>query len=115
MEVVKKHFRPEFLNRIDDQVIFNPLGKEQVSNIALMQLEELKRRLHEQDLEIEFDQKLIDYVSSVGYDPLYGARPIKRAVKNVITDPLAEILISGKFKPKSEIAAKLQDHKAVFE
>jgi ATP-dependent Clp protease ATP-binding subunit ClpB len=113
-DAVKKHFRPEFLNRIDDQVIFNPLDQEQVADIALMQLKVLRDRLKQQDLEITFSDELIKHIAQVGFDPLYGARPVRRAVKSLIIDPLAKEIIAGRFKPNSYIVADIVSEQIEF-
>ncbi|MCB0878459.1 MAG: AAA family ATPase, partial [Thermoleophilia bacterium] len=99
MADVRAHFRPEFLNRLDELVIFEPLGKEQLREIVEIQLERLGRRLQERDLQLEVSGAAKDLVARVGYDPVYGARPLKRAIQRLLENPLAQRLLGGDFMP----------------
>ncbi|MBQ9579305.1 MAG: AAA family ATPase, partial [Ottowia sp.] len=100
---VKQHFRPEFLNRIDESVIFHALGSEHIAAIAKIQLGVLDARLHKMDLALEVDDAALAALAKVGFDPVFGARPLKRAIQQRIENPLSKLLLEGKFLPKSTI------------
>jgi len=114
MEVVGNHFRPEFINRIDEVVVFHPLDKEEVRSIAEIQLKQLCRRLSERDLKLEISEALLDKLAEVGFDPVYGARPLKRAIQMWLENPLAQDVLAGKFAPGTTIHADVEGDKAVF-
>ncbi|MFI2813104.1 ATP-dependent chaperone ClpB [Microbulbifer sp. M83] len=114
MDVVGEHFRPEFINRIDEVVVFHPLARAQVRSIAEIQLEQLRRRLAERDLRLEVAEPLLDKLADVGFDPVYGARPLKRAIQMWLENPLAQDVLSGKFAPGDTIHAELEGDHAVF-
>ena len=97
MEAVGQHFRPEFVNRIDEIVVFHPLGLSQMSGIAAIQLDRLRQRLHERELDIELSVDAMNKLVAVGYDPVYGARPLKRAIQQEIENPLSLKLLAGDF------------------
>ncbi len=97
MGVVQAHFRPEFINRLDDIVVFHPLDKAQIRQIARIQLRGLEKRLAERGIRIELSDKAYDLLGNVGFDPVYGARPLKRAIQQQIENPLAQEILSGKF------------------
>ena len=103
MEVVGSHFRPEFLNRIDEQVVFHPLLREQIAGIALLQLARVRERLQEQQLQLEVSDSALAHISEIGFDPVYGARPLKRAIQRVIENRLAVALLSGDYLPGDTI------------
>jgi ATP-dependent Clp protease ATP-binding subunit ClpB len=105
MEVVQANFRPEFINRIDDICVFHPLGQAQIRSIVDIQLAHLKKRLFERNLELVLDDSALDRLSEVGYDPVYGARPLKRAIQQQVENPLAQAILSGKFLPGDRIQA----------
>ncbi len=107
MNVVGNHFRPEFINRIDELVVFDPLGQAQIRGIADIQLGLLRRRLAERELQLQLDEAVMDKLVEVGFDPVYGARPLKRALQQQIENPLAQEVLAGKFAPGDEIAASL--------
>lgn len=115
MEVVGGHFRPEFINRIDEVVVFHPLGREQIRGIADIQLELLRKRLAERDLGLELDDTVMNKLAAVGFDPVYGARPLKRAIQQLVENPLANDILAGKFVPGSIIHGTLQGDKLIFE
>jgi ATP-dependent Clp protease ATP-binding subunit ClpB len=115
MEVVGAHFRPEFINRIDEVVVFHPLGREQIRGIADIQLELLRKRLAERELGLELDDAVMNKLAAVGFDPVYGARPLKRAIQQLVENPLANDILSGKFVPGSIIHGTLRGDKLVFE
>jgi ATP-dependent Clp protease ATP-binding subunit ClpB len=114
MDVVSSHFRPEFINRVDEVVVFHPLAKEQLRGIASIQLELLGRRLAEHELKLSLSDAVLDQLLEAGFDPVYGARPLKRVIQQLIENPLAESILSGKFAPGAEIKGNLQDDKLVF-
>ena len=103
MAVVADHFRPEFINRIDETVVFHALGKEHMSGIATIQLARLKKRLAERELGLEINDEALAHLVEVGYDPAFGARPLKRAIQTHIENPLAQAILAGKFLPGSTV------------
>ncbi|OOF64246.1 ATP-dependent chaperone ClpB [Rodentibacter sp. Ppn85] len=113
MSVVSQHFRPEFINRIDETVVFHPLAKENIRAIARIQLERLAKRMESRGYEIVFSEALIDFIGEVGYDPTYGARPLKRAIQQEIENPLAQQILSGKLLPSSVVTVDYADGKVV--
>ncbi|NLC09973.1 MAG: ATP-dependent chaperone ClpB [Gammaproteobacteria bacterium] len=115
MDAVGAHFRPEFINRIDELVIFEPLAKEQIAGIAQIQLGHLRARIAERDLTLELTDEALEKLIAVGYDPLYGARPLKRAIQRWIENPLAQQILSGQFSEGSHIKARVEGETIVFE
>tara|TARA_R110001606_G_scaffold97813_8_gene215882 strand:+ start:609 stop:3200 length:2592 start_codon:yes stop_codon:yes gene_type:complete len=99
LSVVVRHFSPEFVNRIDETVVFHPLQQEQIRGIADIQIGLLNSRLHDHDLRIEVADAVLDKLANLGYDPVYGARPLKRAIQNWIENPLSQKLIKGEYLP----------------
>jgi ATP-dependent Clp protease ATP-binding subunit ClpB len=114
MGVVGLHFRPEFLNRIDEIVVFRPLGEEQIVKICEIQLERLRKRLADRDFKLEVSKEAMKKLTEVGYDPVFGARPLKRAIQQYIENPLAQDLLSGKFVSGDVIKVSLKSDKFVF-
>lgn len=114
MDAVASHFRPEFINRIDEVVVFEPLGREQIAGIAEIQLHHLRQRLAERDLQLELTAEALDKLVAVGYDPVYGARPLKRAIQRWIENPLAQRILSGAFAPGSRIQGRVEGDEIVF-
>ncbi|HSC74773.1 MAG TPA: ATP-dependent chaperone ClpB [Pseudomonadales bacterium] len=115
MEVVGQHFRPEFINRIDEVVVFHPLGKDQIRNIADIQLNLLRKRLGEREMVITFSDAMMAQLVEAGFDPVYGARPLKRAIQQLIENPLANEILGGHFVPGDTIVVDLaESHKASF-
>ncbi|MEJ3587433.1 MULTISPECIES: ATP-dependent chaperone ClpB [Pseudomonas] len=114
MDAVSTHFRPEFVNRIDEVVIFEPLARDQIAGIAEIQLGRLRSRLAERDLSLELNQDALDKLIAVGYDPVYGARPLKRAIQRWIENPLAQLILSGQFLPGTTVTASVKDDEIVF-
>jgi ATP-dependent Clp protease ATP-binding subunit ClpB len=114
MEVVTNHFRPEFINRIDEVVVFHPLGREQIRGIADIQLDLLRKRLAERDLSLELSSEAMDRLATAGFDPVYGARPLKRAIQQQIENPLAQDILAGKFLPGVIIHGEVSGDKLVF-
>jgi len=97
--MVAEHFRPEFINRIDELVVFHALRKEHIQAVAEIQLEHLRARLAERELAIELDSEALAYLAEAGFDPVYGARPLKRAIQQLLENPLATSILAGDFKP----------------
>ena len=97
MEVVSQHFRPEFINRIDEAVVFKPLGQEQIRAITTIQIAYLRDRLQEQDMDLHLTEAALDKLGEAGFDPVYGARPLKRTIQQVLENPLAQLLLKGEF------------------
>ncbi len=117
LEELKKHFRPEFLNRVDAIVIFDRLSKDDIKQIVKIQLGRLKKSLKEKQIELEVTPEVEEYLAEVGYDPVYGARPLKRAIQDLISDELAMLIIEGKVREGDKAIAKLdkENKKIVFE
>ncbi|USD50490.1 ATP-dependent chaperone ClpB [Vibrio sp. SCSIO 43153] len=103
MDVVSKHFRPEFLNRVDESVVFHPLGQEHIKSIASIQLERLAKRLEEKGYQLEVSDKALDLIAQVGFDPVYGARPLKRAIQQNVENPLAKSILAGQILPDKKV------------
>jgi ATP-dependent Clp protease ATP-binding subunit ClpB len=109
MNVVSNHFRPEFLNRIDDTVVFRPLEAAAIGAIAELQLSNLRQRLEEQGMRLTFDDGALRLIAEAGYDPVYGARPLRRAIQRLAENPLAEKLLAGAFAPGDHITVGLAE------
>ncbi|WP_122521237.1 ATP-dependent chaperone ClpB [Pseudomonas viridiflava] len=114
MDAVSTHFRPEFINRIDEVVIFEPLARDQIAGITDIQLDRLRKRLTERELSLTLSPEALDKLIAVGYDPVYGARPLKRAIQRWIENPLAQLILSGSFVPGTGITGRVVDDKIVF-
>ena len=114
LEVVGEHFRPEFINRIDDLVVFRPLDKAQLKAIAKIQLEYLRERLAQRDMNMEISAEALEKIAEVGFDPVFGARPLKRAIQNEIENPLAQRILQGGFPPGGTVTISWADGKFVF-
>jgi len=114
LEVVTNHFRPEFINRIDELVVFHPLASEQVKGIAKIQLQLLDERLGDKDLKLEFAEGVLDKIAALGFDPVYGARPLKRAIQTWLENPLAQSVLSGDFSPGDTILVGLENDNLTF-
>jgi ATP-dependent Clp protease ATP-binding subunit ClpB len=109
LEIVSQHFRPEFINRIDDIVVFHPLAREHIRQIVGIQTGYLRRRLAERDIRIELDGKALDLLGEAGFDPVYGARPLKRAIQQQLENPLAQRILAGEFMPGDTIKVVVKD------
>ncbi len=109
MEIVQQHFRPEFINRVDDIVVFHPLGRDQLRSIVDIQLGYLRKRLADRDIELSLDSSALDLLSEAGFDPVYGARPLKRAIQQQVENPLAQRILKGEFGPGSKIRISAAD------
>ena len=105
MDVVKQHFRPEFINRIDEMLVFHPLSRLQLSEIARIQIAHLTRRLVDRDLHLLVTEKAIERLAALGFDPVYGARPLKRTIRSELENPLAQLILSGQFSSGETIVS----------
>jgi ATP-dependent Clp protease ATP-binding subunit ClpB len=114
MEVVGSHFRPEFINRIDDVVVFHPLGREQIRAIAGLQIDILRARLLERDIGLVLSEAALDRLGESGFDPVYGARPLKRAIQSELENPLAQEILAGRFGPGDTVGVDVSDGRLVF-
>jgi len=115
MEIVQQSFRPEFINRIDDIVVFHPLGTKQIRSIVDIQLTHLRKRLQERNMDLMLDDSARDLLGEAGFDPVYGARPLKRAIQQQIENPLAQRILQGGFAPGDRIRVQARDGQLVFE
>ncbi len=109
MELVSQHFRPEFINRVDESVVFHPLAKEQIAKIAAIQIGYLHHRLKQQDIHLNVTKEALDYLAEAGFDPVYGARPLKRTIQQKLENPLAQSLLTGQFKSGESIDVTYKD------
>ncbi len=114
MEIVGQYFRPEFINRLDEVVVFHPLMQAQIRNIARIQSEYLRRRLHERDMDLRLTDAALDALATAGFDPVYGARPLKRAIQQRVENPLAQEILRGHFGPGDAIAVDAVDGTLTF-
>lgn len=115
MNLVGKHFRPEFINRIDEAVVFHALNAEQIKQIAKIQLARLESRLKQQDIKLHVGEDTLDYLAEVGFDPVYGARPLKRVIEHRLINPLAQELLSGRIPPHAKVTTILKDNDISFQ
>ena len=113
MSVVSQHFRPEFINRIDETVVFHPLNKDNIRAIAEIQLKRLINRMESRGYVLHFTDNTLNFISEIGYDPIYGARPLKRAIQQEIENPLAQQILSGSLLPEKPISVDYVDGKIV--
>jgi len=109
MEIVGGHFRPEFINRVDETVVFHPLGQTQIRAIARIQVQQLVQRLADRDISLEVSDAALDKLGKAGFDPVYGARPLKRAVQQQLENPLAQKLLAGEFGAGDTISVEARD------
>ncbi|WPL16643.1 Heat shock protein F84.1 [Thiorhodovibrio winogradskyi] len=115
MEILRHAFRPEFINRLDEIVVFHPLGQEQIRAIARIQLEYLRARLASRDLGMQISDAALDHLGEAGFDPVYGARPLKRAIRAQVENPLAQQILAGQFKPGDLIDIHLKEGQLGFD
>ncbi|HEX22544.1 MAG TPA: AAA family ATPase, partial [Chromatiales bacterium] len=114
LEVVGDHFRPEFINRIDEVVVFHPLGREQIRSITSIQVEYLRQRLQDRDMDLELTEAALDMLGEAGFDPVYGARPLKRAIQHQVENGLAQEILAGHFVPGDVILVDVEGEHLVF-
>ncbi len=115
MEVVGQHFRPEFINRVDEVVVFHPLGREHIRSIVDIQVGYLRKRLTDRDMLLELDDAARDLLGEAGFDPVYGARPLKRAIQHQLENPLAQSILRGDFAPGDRVLVTARDGALAFE
>ncbi len=111
---VKSHFRPEFLNRIDETVIFHALGADHIKSIAKIQLRQLEARLEKLEMKLDVSEAALDELAKVGFDPVFGARPLKRAIQQRVENPLSKLILEGKFGPKDVIPVNVEGGEFTF-
>ena len=114
MEIVGQHFRPEFINRVDETVVFHPLGREQIRKIVDIQVDYLRKRLAERDMQLELDESALDRLGEAGFDPVYGARPLKRAIQQQVENPLAQQILKGEFLPGDTVRVSVEEDSLQF-
>ncbi len=114
MEIVQQHFRPEFINRLDEIVVFHPLDKASIRTIAAIQLKQLGQRLADREIGFTIDDSALDLLGSFGFDPVYGARPLKRAIQTLLENPLAREVLAGRFGPRDQVRATAEGERIVF-
>jgi len=112
---VKQHFRPEFLNRIDETVVFHALDAKNIEAIAKIQLKVLERRLEKMEMKLDVSPEALAELAKAGFDPVFGARPLKRAIQQRIENPVAKLILEGKFGPKDVIPVGVEGSEFVFE
>jgi ATP-dependent Clp protease ATP-binding subunit ClpB len=113
MDVVTKHFKPEFLNRVDESIVFHPLGQEHIKSIAEIQLDKLADRMSDNGYELEVSEQALDLIARVGFDPVYGARPLKRAIQNSVENPLAKAILAGKVDPDKKVQLLVNNERVI--
>jgi ATP-dependent Clp protease ATP-binding subunit ClpB len=114
LDVLRNHFRPEFLNRIDETVIFHALRRNEIRSIAALQIKRIENRLSDRKISLKLSEEAKDYIAAVGYDPSYGARPLKRAIQREIENPIANKILEGTFAEGHQISITVEDDKLVF-
>ena len=114
MDIVGQHFRPEFINRLDESVVFHPLNKEQIRQIAKLQVDVLAKRLEQQDFGFNISDDALDFLGNAGFDPVYGARPLKRTIQTELENPLSQKILAAEFSPGDMINASLEGGEIVF-
>jgi ATP-dependent Clp protease ATP-binding subunit ClpB len=114
MDALRQHFRPEFLNRVDDIIIFKSLGRDQIKNIVKIQLDKSVSRLSDKKIELSFDPSVYDFIAGVGFDPIYGARPLKRAIQTHILNPLAKKVLAREIEPGQKVSVTAKNQGVVF-
>ena len=114
LEALKKVFRPEFLNRVDETVVFHPLEKEQICAIAGLLLAELGKRMAQQELTLTYDHEVEEYLAKVGFDPVYGARPLRRAILTEVEDPISEGILRKDYQAGDIIRVQVAEDKLAF-
>ena len=109
MEIVGTRFRPEFINRIDEAVVFHPLGRTQIRTISKIQIEHLHKRLQDREIGFEISDQALDLLGEAGFDPVYGARPMKRAIQQQLENPLAQEILAGHFQAGDVIKVTVEN------
>jgi ATP-dependent Clp protease ATP-binding subunit ClpB len=114
LEIVQQHFRPEFINRVDDIVVFHPLSREHLRSIVDIQVGYLRKRLADRDMDLQLDDAARDRLGEIGFDPVYGARPLKRAIQQQVENPLAQRILRGEFGPGDRVLVSVTDGQLTF-
>jgi ATP-dependent Clp protease ATP-binding subunit ClpB len=114
MAEVRGHFRPEFINRIDEIVVFHALDEKNIGDIARIQLRNLEQRLEKMEMRLELSDAALQKIAEAGFDPVYGARPLKRAIQQQIENPLSKAILSGRFGPKDTIRVDVNGSELTF-
>jgi ATP-dependent Clp protease ATP-binding subunit ClpB len=114
MAEVKTHFRPEFVNRIDEIVVFHALDEKNIGHIAKIQLQVLEQRLAKMDIKLDVTEAALQKIAEAGFDPVYGARPLKRAIQQQIENPLSKYILEGRFGPKDTVLVTVSNGQLVF-
>jgi len=112
---MSQNFRPEFLNRIDEMIIFHALLQSQLNEIVQIQVKRLEERLNEQKMALKLSPEAVNFLSAVGYDPVYGARPLKRAIQRHLETPIAKAILRSEFKPDDVILVEVKDERLSFQ
>ncbi len=115
MELVAQHFRPEFINRIDESVVFHALTQGEIAHIAAIQIQHLQQRLHDQNITLQISQEALQYLADIGFDPVYGARPLKRVILQKLENPLAQSLLNGAFRSGDTIVVSMKGTELDFQ
>jgi len=115
MEIVGQHFRPEFLNRVDDVVVFHPLARTHIRSIVDIQVGYLRKRLADREIALELDDSARDLLGEAGFDPVYGARPLKRAIQHQLENPLAQAILRGDIGPGDHVVVTVRDGVLAFD
>jgi ATP-dependent Clp protease ATP-binding subunit ClpB len=115
MAEVKTHFRPEFVNRIDELVVFHALDEKNIGSIARIQLQVLEKRLAKLDIGLKVSDGALQKIAEAGFDPVYGARPLKRAIQQELENPLSKLILEGKFGPKDVVSVGVKGSELAFE
>jgi len=114
LDEIKRVFRPEFLNRVDEIMVFHPLSDGQIARIALLMLDVIVRRMREKGIELDFQPEAVSLLARAGFDPQYGARPLRRAIQRMVEDALSEQIVSGALKEGDRVAVGVKDGKLSF-
>ena len=114
MEVVSQHFRPEFINRVDDVVVFHPLDRSEIRKIVDIQIEYLRKRLADREIGLSLSDAALDALGEAGFDPVYGARPLKRAIQHRLENPLAQAILKGEYLPEQTVTVDVADGELVL-
>ena len=109
MRIVRSQLRPEFVNRIDEIIVFRALTREQIADVARLLLEQTQRRLHAQEIEVEFTDAAVELIADEGYDPEFGARPLRRVIQRRVDNELAGMVLGGSLKPSDKVIAGAED------
>jgi ATP-dependent Clp protease ATP-binding subunit ClpA len=114
LQLLRQSLRPEFLNRIDEIIVFRSLSFDQIKEIVNLQFKEMEKRLIEQDIKAELTDRAKEYLAKIGYEPAFGARPLKRTMQRLVSQPLANEILKGKFHPKDKIKIDVKEEEIVF-